>query len=117
MKAVPTVREPDGLAVSSRNAHLAPADRERAFGIVRALEAAREIPSPAEAERVMRETLDRHGLATDYAVVRDARTLLPVDSTTGSARGLIAARAGTVRLIDNMAMRMPALDPVCPARD
>ena len=52
----------------------------------------------------MRQTLADHGLEIDYAVVRDAQTLMPVDSYGRPARGLIAARVGDVRLIDNMAM-------------
>lgn len=99
-----TVRDADGLALSSRNAYLAPEERDRALGLVRALETAREIPCPTDAERVMHETLTRHELAIDYAVVRDARTLLPPDEATRATRALIAARLGRVRLIDNMAM-------------
>ena len=55
----------------------------------------------------MRSTLEAHGLAVDYAVVRDARTLLPVQGFERPTRGLIAARLDTVRLIDNMAL------PIC----
>jgi pantothenate synthetase len=55
----------------------------------------------------MQETLAEHGLAIDYAVVRDATTLLPVTGFERPTRALIAARLDTVRLIDNMAM------PVC----
>jgi pantoate--beta-alanine ligase len=106
-----TVREVDGLARSSRNAYLSDGERERALGLFQALDAARRIARPAEAERVMRETLDRHDLATDYAVVRDARTLRPVDGASRGARGLIAARLGRVRLIDNMAMPANAPAP------
>jgi pantothenate synthetase len=62
---------------------------------------------PATAEALMRSTLEAHGLAVDYAVVRDARTLLPVQGFERPTRGLIAARLDTVRLIDNMAL------PIC----
>ena len=55
----------------------------------------------------MRQTLKQHGLAVDYAVVRDASTLLPVRGFERPTRALIAARLDTVRLIDNMAM------PIC----
>jgi pantothenate synthetase len=55
----------------------------------------------------MRETLEDHGLAVDYAVVRDARTLMPVGGFERPTRGLVAARLDTVRLIDTMAL------PVC----
>ncbi len=89
----PTVREADGLAMSSRNALLPPAKRERALGLARALAVA------DEGERAMRTVLDEHGLEIEYAVIRDARTLEPVSGTP--ARALIAARLDEVRLIDN----------------
>lgn len=97
-----TVREDDGLAMSSRNVHLAPEQRERALGLFRALLAARGADNPPQAEEVMGQTLDEHGLEIDYAVARDAATLLPTDSFARPTRGLIAARIGDVRLIDNM---------------
>jgi pantothenate synthetase len=52
----------------------------------------------------MRDTLDAFGLETEYAVVRDARTLLPVRGFERPTRALIAARLGSTRLIDNAAM-------------
>ena len=92
----PTVREADGLAMSSRNTRLAAADRERALGLSRALAKA------GEGEAVMRAVLDEHGLETEYAVIRDARTLEPVDPDSDApARALIAAGLDGVRLIDN----------------
>jgi len=102
-----TVREPDGLAMSSRNRYLRPEQRDQALGLVRALQMAASAQHPHTAERLMQETLADHGLAIDYAVVRDATTLLPVSSFERPTRALIAARLDTVRLIDNMAM------PVC----
>ena len=101
----PTVREADGLALSSRNAYLEAEERENALGLYLALLAAREVSQPREAEELMGKILAEHGLKTDYAVVRDADTLLPVEAGTGAPRrGLIAARLGKVRLIDNMAL-------------
>lgn len=110
----PTLREPDGLAMSSRNRYLGEGDRPRALGLCRALEEARAMASPGRPvrriEEAMRAVLVRHGLEVQYAVVRDAATLLPVDSIDVSSppgrpvRGLIAARLGAVRLIDNMAV-------------
>jgi pantoate--beta-alanine ligase len=103
-----TVREPDGLALSSRNRYLRPEDREQARGIPRALQLAHTAQRPATAERLMRETLEGHGFEVDYAVVRDAQTLLPITGFEQPARALIAARlvwqGGGVRLIDNAAM-------------
>jgi pantoate--beta-alanine ligase len=103
----PTVREPDGLAMSSRNRYLRPEQRDQALGLVRALQMAASAQHPHTAERLMQETLTDHGLAVDYAVVRDATTLLPVTGFERPTRALIAARLDTVRLIDNMPM------PVC----
>jgi pantothenate synthetase len=74
---------------------------------VRALQVAASAQHPQTAERLMRETLEDHGLAVDYAVVRDAATLRPVGGFERPTRALIAARLDSVRLIDNMAM------PVC----
>jgi pantoate--beta-alanine ligase len=99
--ANPTVREPDGLAMSSRNRYLSAAMRERALGLSRALAAAVEPAVPADAERAMQRVLAEHELTVDYAVVRDAESLLPMTTFDRPARALIAARLGEVRLIDN----------------
>lgn len=106
----PTEREPDGLALSSRNRYLSPEQRERARGIPRALQVAHAAQHPATAERLLRETLEAHGFAIEYAVVRDAESLMPVAGFERPTRALIAARlAGDgpeVRLIDNAAMTL-----------
>ena len=99
-----TVREPDGLAMSSRNAYLEPAERKRALALSRALKEAQRSASPQAAEEAMTEILEADGLSVDYAVVRDAESLMPIDSFDRPARGLIAARVGKVRLIDNMSI-------------
>ena len=101
--AHPTVREPDGLAMSSRNRFLDADQRRRALGLSRALDDAQSADTPESAETMMRCTLEAHGLAIDYAVVRDAHTLQPIEAfdDTTPARALIAARLETVRLIDN----------------
>lgn len=99
----PTVRDADGLALSSRNAYLAPGQRQRALGLSKALAAAAKESSPREAERAMRSVLLAHQVEIDYAAVRDAETLLPIDEYAPgcAARALIAGRVGSVRLIDN----------------
>ncbi len=102
--AAPTVRDRDGLALSSRNRYLTTDQRESALGLRRALQFANAAQHPDTAERIMRETLAAHELDLDYAVVRDAETLLPVSSLSTPCRALIAARLGSVRLIDNAAM-------------
>lgn len=107
-----TRREPDGLAMSSRNRYLRPEDRARAIGVPRALQAAHAAQRVATAERIMRETLEAHGFEVEYAVVREAETLRPVDDFSGPTRGLIAAvlrwtengEPRRVRLIDNAPM-------------
>ena len=100
----PTIREGNGLAMSSRNRYLAPEEREAALALSRALQIAHSAQRVTTAERLMRDTLDGHGLETEYAVVRDARTLLPVAGFERPTRALIAARLGSTRLIDNAAM-------------
>jgi len=97
----PTVREPDGLAMSSRNRFIRPEDRPRAGAISRALRESSEEATPTDAERRMRAILDEAGAKIDYAAVRDAETLLE-PAPPRPARALIAARFGDVRLIDNM---------------
>lgn len=96
----PTVREPGGLAMSSRNRFLAPHEREAALAIPRALAAAQAQTSPVDAQNAMERMLADAGLTVEYAVVRDAATLGPVNPER-QGRALIAARAGTIRLIDN----------------
>ncbi|MGQ0628373.1 MAG: 4-phosphopantoate--beta-alanine ligase [Phycisphaerales bacterium] len=107
----PTVREPDGLALSSRNRFLVPADRLRALAISRALRDALQAADPPAAEAIMRRTLAQAGITPDYAVVRDAETLAATTWPAGpglrmiqaSMRALIATPVGAVRLIDNAA--------------
>ncbi len=104
--AHPTVRDPGGLALSSRNAYLRPQQRESALCLIRALRegqaAADGGASPAAAEHAMRRVLEAGGLSIDYAAVRDAATLMPIESWTRPARALVAARVGEIRLIDNV---------------
>lgn len=100
-----TVREPDGLAMSSRNRFLSPAEREQATAVSRALRAGNHRESPDEARLHMLDTLVAAGLEPEYAVVRDAQTLMPLprllEPGQYQGRALIAARLGAVRLIDN----------------
>lgn len=102
--ALPTVREADGLAMSSRNVYLSEVDRKRALALSRALKLAQGAASPEQAEQQMVSELTSHDLTVDYAAVRDAETLMPIANFSRPARALIAARVGSVRLIDNAAV-------------
>jgi pantoate--beta-alanine ligase len=102
---VPTVREADGIALSSRNAYLSPTERAKAPLLYRALEAGRHAieegeRDPDNVEALMRARLD--GLAVDYTAVVGAETLNRVAPLSGAVRLLVAARIGTTRLIDNV---------------
>ncbi len=102
---VPTVREPDGLAMSSRNAYLSPAERARATSLCRALFAARDRVAAGEGDaRALLETaraaLDVDRL--DYLELCDAETLAPVTRVDRPAVLAVAAFIGRTRLIDNV---------------
>lgn len=97
-----TVRQPDGLAMSSRNRFLNADERTRAVAVSRALRDACAAGTPALAEPAMTRTLTAAGLSPEYAVVRDADSLL-APAADRPMRALIAARLGSVRLIDNCA--------------
>ncbi|MHB8767296.1 MAG: pantoate--beta-alanine ligase [Deferrisomatales bacterium] len=102
----PTVREADGLARSSRNAYLAPADRGAALGLSRALARAEELvgvgeTAAAAVEAAARETMEAAGARVDYAEVRHPETLERVDRVAPRAVLALAAFVGTTRLIDN----------------
>jgi pantoate--beta-alanine ligase len=100
----PTVRDPDGLAMSSRNRFLSAADRARALAIPRALAAAGAEPDWQRAQSVLRSTLHAAGIQPDYAVVREARSLVGppgVPCAPGAGRMVVAAPVGPVRLLDN----------------
>jgi pantoate--beta-alanine ligase len=100
----PTIRERDGLAMSSRNRYLSSEERTAAIALSRAMQVAHSAQRVETAERLMRDTLESFGLEVEYAVVRDARTLLPVTGFERPTRALIAARLGSTRLIDNSPM-------------
>jgi pantoate--beta-alanine ligase len=104
----PIVREPDGLAMSSRNALLDPAQRESAPRIYRALQKAVELAASLEVEevkaRVVQEINETPCLETDYFEIVDSVELRPVKSwrESGSKVACVAVYAGNVRLIDNI---------------
>lgn len=107
----PIVREPDGLALSSRNVYLSPAERTAATVLYRALRTAETLALDGERDaRVLAEamhgTIAEEPLATlDYADVVDALSLEPARTLGGApARAIVAARVGRTRLIDNLAL-------------
>ncbi len=97
----PTVREEDGLAMSSRNVHLDERERKMAAALSAALEEARRHRDPAAAEAAGRVVLDAAGVVTEYLAVRDAETLVGPPKPGGAGRVLVAGRLGLTRLIDN----------------
>jgi len=105
LHVVPTVREPDGLALSSRNGRLIGPDRERAVALSRALEAVRDAleageRDPEAATAAGRAAMD--GLEPEYLAVVDPETLERVRTVDGRVLVVVAARVGPARLIDNI---------------
>ncbi len=106
----PIVREPDGLAMSSRNAYLSPDERARAVAIVRGLDAAvarfaRGERSARALEKLAREPLETAATSVDYVEARDADTLAAIDGDiTARAVVAVACRVGATRLIDNVVL-------------
>jgi pantoate--beta-alanine ligase len=109
VEALPTVREPDGLAMSSRNAYLGPEDRERAKALSRALRTAearaREESLEAGIEAARGE-LEAAGITPEYLEARDPDDLAPVAELNGKpVLVAVAAQVGGARLIDNVLIR------------
>jgi len=108
---VATVREADGLALSSRNAYLTPEERQRAVALPRALEEARGSiasgePVPDALELARRRLGDAGFCRIDYVALVDAETLDPLEKPRGSMRLIAAATIGSTRLIDNIPVEM-----------
>ena len=107
VEGVTTQRDEDGLALSSRNAYLAPEEREAARALPRALgEAARSIAAGGDVAEALAKAvaqLEKAGFGPiDYVSLRDAETLEPMEQFDRPARLLAAARLGRTRLIDNL---------------
>jgi pantoate--beta-alanine ligase len=121
--AIPTIREPDGLALSSRNVHLTPEQRAAAPVLHRALQAARARweagdRSAGSLRDTMRATIAAEPLADpDYVSVADGATLAELDQVRGPALLSLAVRLGTTRLIDNELLEPPASPGAPTARD
>jgi pantoate--beta-alanine ligase len=111
IEVCPTVREPDGLALSSRNAHLSPAERERATTLHRALAAMQEAVDAGERDPVVvrARALAELGAAEiepDYVELVTADTLAPVSRIDRDVLAVLAARVGNTRLIDNQLIQL-----------
>lgn len=109
IRVCPTVRESDGLAMSSRNAYLSPDERRRALALSRALKAARQLFAEGERDRMvllkaMRAVVNETapGAPIDYIEVVSPEELTPADPVTPESVALLAVRIGSTRLIDNM---------------
>ena len=106
---VPTVRDADGLALSSRNAYLSADERARAVGLPKALNSARSAilggtPVATALRDATQALVDAGFLRIDYLALVDAETLEPIKEPKGGMRLLAAAVIGSTRLIDNLAV-------------
>jgi len=112
IEVMPIVREPDGLAMRSRNTYLSPAERKSALALFRALREAEEAVSGGEraAERIaglMKDILaGENKLDPEYLVICHADTLEEIDHLSGRVLIALAARAGKTRLIDNIVIHI-----------
>jgi pantoate--beta-alanine ligase len=125
IEALPTVREADGLAMSSRNSRLDAEQRARALALPAALEIASQLAARGEtsAEALLgaaRERMDSSGVAAEYVALVEPQTLEPVTELTGEALLAIAVRIDEVRLIDNVTLHPNAASrpgqPLTPGR-
>ncbi len=115
IEVLPTVREPDGLALSSRNAYLGSAERASAICLIRALEHGRDLiasgcRSRKTVEHEMREIIKRiagTAVSIDYVAAVDAESLEPVEPAAGRILLAGAVRIGETRLIDNLMVEVP----------
>jgi pantoate--beta-alanine ligase len=102
-----TVREADGLAMSSRNSYLSPDNRRRAVALSQGLQAAKALRGTGETRanvlvNAARELIQPRVDSLDYLEIRDANTLAPLTTLDGPAVILVAAFIGGTRLIDNL---------------
>ncbi len=107
IETCPTVREPDGLAMSSRNARLSPEERARAVALHRALDAADQLVAKGERSAAVlveraRSAMRPFDVEPEYLELVDPSTLEPIDRLNASALLTVAAHIGNTRLIDNV---------------
>jgi pantoate--beta-alanine ligase len=121
IEVCPIVRDADGLALSSRNAHLSPAERERALSLSRALAAVTAAVQAGErdprvATAAARATVQAAGIELEYLELVDPDTLAPVSEAAGDVLAVIAGRVSTTRLIDNSLIATLERAPHAPSR-
>jgi pantoate--beta-alanine ligase len=112
LEVVPTVREPDGLAMSSRNGRLSPGERARALGLVEGLRAAAEAAAAGEDDAASlreraRAAMAARDVAPEYVAVVDPDSFQVMESARGRVLLAVAARVGATRLIDNLLIDVP----------
>lgn len=110
---MPIVREPDGLAMSSRNVYLSLEERTKALALSKSLKAAEKLAETGVSDcasilKEVRDVLDASGIEAEYAEIRDAETLEIVTELKRPAVLALAARVGNTRLIDNTLLGKPA---------
>ena len=110
IEVCPIVREPDGLAMSSRNAYLSDEERIRATALSRALRAAEQAVERGDLDAAAviaaaRQELDEAGIEPEYLELRSATDLTPAERVNGSTLLAVAARVGRARLIDNTMLK------------
>jgi pantoate--beta-alanine ligase len=114
IRVCPTVREPDGLAMSSRNAYLSPEERNQALVLSRSLRLAEELVGGGERrteailQRMQQMLAAEPGVQVQYVTLADPQTLAPLEQIERDAVALIAAQVGGTRLIDNLLLQAPA---------
>jgi pantoate--beta-alanine ligase len=117
LEIVPTVREPDGLAMSSRNVRLDPGERRRAVALSQALAAAEQAVArgerdPGRLRRTALAALAAHEIEPEYLALVDPDSFQPVRAVNSRVLVAVAARLGETRLIDNALIHTP--DPAVP---
>jgi pantoate--beta-alanine ligase len=117
VRICPTVRDMDGLALSSRNVYLSSDERERALALSRSLQTAKGLIDAGERDansvrQQMRSVLESaREITPDYAELVDPITFEPVTQITGPVLAVVAARIGPARLIDNLPINVHASNP------